>query len=188
MNVLNENIERECCPVFHPEKWDNKTFHWDHKPFILSSVPTLFHIPYPPMIGNRITKMMEKAEDSRKLAMNKEDILLLFTDPNPFKSEIYLSVAGEVPNAKNTSITGTFKSKVFDGRYNQTPKFMKQMKFDLNTQGFQINNFYVHYAYCPRCSKEMGHNYMILIAEICNEHSEELIYDNSFKLETYSFV
>ncbi|WP_424279232.1 hydrolase, partial [Eudoraea sp.] len=45
--------KQECCPKFHPEKWNEKTFDWDHKKFIKATVPTFFHIPLPPMIGNR---------------------------------------------------------------------------------------------------------------------------------------
>lgn len=26
--------------------------------------------------------------------------------------------------------------------------------------------YYVHYAYCPKCEKKFGHNYMILFAEV----------------------
>ena len=56
---------QECCPKFYQKKWDGKTFNWDHKQFIKESVPTLFHIPLPPMIGKKITNMMKLAEDSK---------------------------------------------------------------------------------------------------------------------------
>ena len=156
----------ECCPTFHPEKWDEKTFNWDHKQFIKTSVPTLFHVPFPPMIGKKVTKMMKSAEGANRLSTNKEDILLLFTDPHPFKSELYLSVTGDVPNSNNTAISGTFMSKVFDGPYNAMPKFIKQMDAYLGKQQKKAGNYYVHYAYCPKCAKEAGHNYMVLFAEV----------------------
>lgn len=155
-----------CCPIFHPGKWDNKTFYWSQKQFLVASIPTLFHIPFPPMIGKKITKMMKKAEDANKILENKEDVLLLFTDPHPFKSEMYLSVTGEVPDAKNTIITGTFKSKVFEGDYNDIPKFIKQMDAFLRVQKLKAKKYYVHYAYCPKCAEEAGHNYIVLFAEI----------------------
>ena len=161
-----EQTIKECCPTFHPEKWDDKTHHWDKKKFIKASVPTFFHIPLPPMLGKKITKMMKMAEDSGKLSDEKEDILLLFTDPTAFKSELYLSVTNLVPNAENTTLTGTFKSKVFDGAYKAIPKFMKQMDTYLGKQDIKANNYYVHYAYCPKCAKEAGHNYMVLFAEV----------------------
>lgn len=161
-----EKEKNECCPVFHPKNWDEKTFNWHNKTFIKATVPTLFHIPFPKTIEKKITNLMKMAEDSNKMPENPEDILMLFTDPNPFKSELYLSVTGHVPNADNMTITGEFLTKVFDGSYNALPKFMKQMNAYLSQQGKTAKKYYVHYAYCPKCIKKYGHNYTVLFAEI----------------------
>ncbi len=156
----------ECCPKFHPERWNRKTFSWKQKPFIRESVPEFFHIPYPPMIAKKIANMMKLAKDAHKVEENTEDALLLFMDPHPFKSNIYLSVTGNVPNANNTTLSGKFISRVFDGAYNEIPKFMKQMNVYLERQNKKAKNIYVHYAYCPKCAKIEGHNFMIFFAEI----------------------
>ncbi|GAA4941016.1 hypothetical protein GCM10023314_12420 [Algibacter agarivorans] len=134
MTKTREQKTEECCPKFHPEKWDNKTFNWNNKPFIKASVPTFFHIPYPPMIGKQLTRMMKMAENSKMITANKEDVLVLFSDPHPFKSEILLSVNGSVHDATNTTLTGTFMSKVFDGNYNAIPKFIKEMDAHLESK------------------------------------------------------
>lgn len=159
-----EVIKQECCPKFHPEKWDEQTWNWNNKNFIKATVPTFFHIPLPPMIGKRITKMMKLAEDSNKLTKDRTDILVLFTDPHAFMSEIYLSVTDIVPKANNTKLSGTFISKVFDGMYNDIPKFIKQMDTYLQRHNLKAQKHYVHYAYCPKCAKEAGHNYIVLFA------------------------
>lgn len=161
-----EQAIKECCPTFNPEKWDKKTFNWNQKQFIKASVPTLFHIPLPPMIGKRVTKMVKMAEDSKNLSDDQEEILLLFNDPSAFKSDMYLSVADTVIGAENTTISGTFISKVFEGPFNAVPKFIKQMDTYLAQQHKKANDYYVHYAYCPRCAKKAGHNYMILFAKL----------------------
>ena len=165
-STVMQQRDEVCCPTFHPEKWDEKTHHWDQKKFIKASVPTFFHIPLPPMIGNRVTKMMKMAEDSENLASDREAILLLFSDPSAFKSELYLSVENAVPDAENTTLSGTFISKVFDGAFNAVPKFIKQMDAYLDKQKQKAKNYYVHYAYCPKCAKEAGLNYMVLFAEL----------------------
>ena len=157
---------KECCPTFNTEKWDEKTFIWNQKKFIKVSVPTLFHIPLPPMIGKKATQLMKLAEDSEKLSDDKEEILLLFNDPSAFRSELYLAVTGTVPDAENTTLSGIFMSKVFEGAYNAVPKFMKQMDTYLDRQHKKANDYYVHYAYCPKCAKKEGHNYMILFAKL----------------------
>ncbi|MBT8297377.1 MAG: hypothetical protein KJO52_03510 [Maribacter sp.] len=161
-----EQTIKECCPIFHPEKWNQKTFNWEHKKFIKASVPTFFHIPFRPMLGKKITNMMKIATDSRKLSDDMEDVLLLFTDPTAFKSELFLSVTDTVPNAENTTLSGTYLTKVFDGAYNAIPKFIKQMDAYLAKQDKKANQYYVHYAYCPKCAKENGHNYMVLFAKV----------------------
>ena len=161
-----EQVIKECCPTFNPEKWDEKTFNWDHKKFIKASVPTLFHIPLPPMIGKKVTQMMKLAEDSNKLSDDKEEILLLFKDPSAFTSELYLSVTDTVTDAENISLSGTFMSKVFDGAFSAVPKFIKQMDSYLVHQPKKAIDYYVHYAYCPKCAKKAGHNYMVLFAQL----------------------
>ncbi|MDD5043707.1 MAG: hypothetical protein PHD51_03515 [Patescibacteria group bacterium] len=162
--MTNEN--QECCPKFNPEKWDQKTYNWDNKPFIKETIPTLFHMPFPPMINKKVTKMCKMVEDSKRAETNHEDALLLFRDPSAFKSEIYLSVTGPVPNANNANISGTFIGKVFAGPYNAVPKFVKQLDEYLATKGEKAKDYYVHYAYCPKCAKKYGNNYMIIFAQV----------------------
>ena len=161
-----ENQEKQCCPKFNPEKWDGKTHNWENKPFIKETMPTLFHIPLFSMISKKITKMCKLTEDANKSEANLEDILMLFRDPSAFKSEIYLSVAGAVPDANNTNISGTFISKVFSGPYRSVPKFIKEMNEYLKTQNKEAKDYYIHYAYCPKCAEKFGDNYMIIFAKV----------------------
>ncbi|MBU1032353.1 MAG: hydrolase [Patescibacteria group bacterium] len=160
------NTNKECCPVFDPSKWDEKTHTWNNKKFIKETIPTLFHIPFPPMIGKKITKMWKAADEVKMVEVNKQDVLVLFTDPSPFKSELFFSVTGDVPSANNVAISGTFMAKVFDGPYNSIPKFLKVMDEYLSGKGKKSKKYYVHYAYCPKCAKEVGHNYTVLFAKV----------------------
>jgi len=160
------NANNECCPEFHLEKWDKKTLNWDKKQFIRESIPTLFHIPFPPMIGSKITKMLDLADKAGANINNKEEVLILFRDPSPFRSEIYLSVAKNVPMADNVAISGSFVGRVFDGGYNSIPKFIGLMNQYLAETGKKAKDYYIHYAYCPKCAKKFGHNYVLLLAQI----------------------
>ena len=173
MNEPNNNANGECCPKFYPERWEGKTVVWDKKPFIKSSVPTFFHIPSRAILGKRINKMVNMAISARKLSTKAEEVLLLFFDPHPFKSEMYLSVTGEVPQAENTTLSGRFITKVFDGPYRDTPKFFKQMDAFLNKQNIKAEKYYMHYAYCPKCAQKEGHNYMLVFAELANSKVPE---------------
>ena len=164
---MNNQLQNdECCPQFNPQKWDEKIFNWKGKYFIKETIPTFFHIPFPPMIGRKITKMWKMAEEAKKTPPNKEDVLVLFADPSLFKSEIYLSVTGDIPGAENVKLSGIFISKVFDGSYNAIPKFIKKMDKYLGQQNQKAKKYYIHYAYCPKCIKKYGHNHMILFAAV----------------------
>ncbi len=163
--IMTQNT-KGCCPKFNPQKWDEKTHQWNKKPFIKESIPAFFHIPFLPMIGKKITKMMELVESSKKMLSNPEDILLLFNDPHPFKSDIYLLVTDPVKNANNVQLSGTFISKVFEGPYNAIPKIIKEMNEYLAQNKQRAKDYYVHYAYCPKCAKKTGHNYMIIFAKV----------------------
>lgn len=162
--MTNENDI--CCPKFEIEKWNEKNHVWANKHFIKESIPLFFHIPLPSMIGKKITKMLKMAEESKKTLLKKEDVLILFSDPHPFKSNIYLSVTGSVSGANNVLISGNFVSKVFDGGYNEIPVFIKKMNEFLLMRGQKAKNYFIHYAYCPACAKKYGHNYILLFAEI----------------------
>jgi hypothetical protein len=164
--MTNQSASDECCPKFNSEKWNEKAFIWENKHFIKEAIPTFFHIPFPPMIGKKITKMYKMSEEAKMTPADKGDVLVLFTDPTLFKSEIYLSVNGDISGAENVKISGTFMSKVFDGSYNAVPKFMKQMDEYLAGKLKKAKKYYIHYAYCPKCAKKYGNNYMILFAQV----------------------
>jgi len=165
---MNTN-DQECCPEFNPGKWDKKSFNWEEKLFIKESIPTLFHTPFPPIIGRKITGMMNLATSADKIDTKKDEVLVLFQDPSAFKSNIYISVIGEVPGANNVKIPGKFIARVYDGPYNAVPRFIKDMNMYLEKEGKKIpknDEYYIHYAYCPKCAKKYGHQYMILFAKI----------------------
>ena len=167
--MSSKNQIEECCPEFNPGKWDKKIFNWNEKQFIKETIPTFFHTPFPPMIGKKITKMMALATSSNKIDAKKDEVLVLFQDPSAFKSNIYISVIGDVQGANNVKIIGTFMAKVYDGPYNAIPKFVKNMNMYLEKEKGKVpknDEYYIHYAYCPKCEKKYGHNYMILFAKI----------------------
>jgi len=156
--------DQECCPEFSVEKWDKKSVKWENKLFLIESMPALFHIPFPPMIGKKVMKMHTLAQNAEATIPDKSEALILFRDPSAFRSEIYYAVTKEVVGANNTTVSGSFVAGVFDGPYNSIPKHIKEMGDYLKEKGQAARDYYVHYAYCPKCAKERGRNYMILFA------------------------
>ena len=153
---------KECCPKFNPKPWDNRTHKWKNKLFIKDTIPQLFHMPLPFMIGRMIHKQWKKAQDAGAAPPIK-DFLWLAYDPSPWKSEHYIYVKKEVPGAENVKISGTFISKVFDGPYKDVPKWIKQMDEEL---GNKVKKYYFYFTTCPKCAKKYGHNYIVAFAQI----------------------
>jgi hypothetical protein len=163
MNQVKES--QECCPVFDPEPWDKKVHNWKEKPFIRDYIPQLFHFPLPSMMGKVIGRMWKKAQDSGA-APELKDFLLLAYDPSPWKSELYMNVTKEVPGAENVKLTGTFISMVFDGPYNNVPKYIRELDIYLTEQGRKAGKLYFYFTTCPKCAKKFGHNYIVGFAEV----------------------
>lgn len=161
--VLEES--EVCCPEFDRSPWDNKKHVWSDKLFLKDSVPELFHIPLPSMYGKVITRMWKKANDAGA-APDLKDFLLLAYDPSPFKGELFLAITKEIPGEENVKLSGTYMSKVFDGPYNQVPKYIKEMEGYLASLKMKAKKYYFYYAYCPKCAKKYGHNYIVALAEV----------------------
>jgi hypothetical protein len=161
----NSEANKVCCPEFDATRWNNVTHKWNDKLFMKDSVPELFHIPLPGTYNRTITRMWKKAEDAGAAPAPK-DFLLLAYDPSPFKGELFMSITKEVPDAENIRLTGTYISRVFDGLYNKVPRYMEEMNGYLKSIGKTSKKFYFYFAYCPKCAKKYGHNYIVALAEV----------------------
>jgi hypothetical protein len=139
---------------------------WDKKPFIKISAFTFFHIPFVGMLNKKIFKMWNAASNAGAVASNREDVLVLFRDVSPFRTEIYLSVTAPVAGYENVTFSGTFAALVFDGPFKAVPSYIRHMQGALAESGKKAKSYFVHCAYCPDCAKKFGHNYMVLFAEL----------------------
>ena len=164
VQTINEP-KAECCPEFDPVLWNNVEHKWKDRLFLKDSVPEVFHIPLPGTYGKAITRMWEKAEEAGA-APDRKDFLLLAYDPSPFKSELFMSITKEILGAENVRLSGTFISKVFDGPYNKVPSYIKEMNGYLASTRKVAKKYYFYFAYCPKCAKKYGHNYIVALAEV----------------------
>ncbi|OGC12291.1 hypothetical protein A3K48_07555 [candidate division WOR-1 bacterium RIFOXYA12_FULL_52_29] len=157
--------EKECCPKFDPQPWDEKTHVWKNKPFIRETIPQIFHMPLPWMFGGAVTKMWNLAQKSGAAPAMKDFILMSY-DPSPWRSVLYMTVTKEVPGADNVTLSGTYISKVFDGPYNAVPKWIKEFDKYLSGKGKKAQQYYFYFSYCPKCSKKYGHNFCVAFARV----------------------
>ena len=166
--TVGEQTE-ECCPKFDPTLWDEVTHRWHNKLFLKDSVPEVFHIPLPGTYAKTITRMWKKAEEAGA-APARKDFLLLAHDPSPFRSDLYLAVTREIPGAENARLSGTFISKVFEGPYSKVPAYIREMDNYLDSKRKTAQKYYFYFAYCPKCARKYGHNYIVALADVKEKH------------------
>ncbi len=162
---MDHNDKNTCCPEVDTKKWEHQTHVWDNKMFIKDSIRLFLHMPSPKKVNKIITGLWQKAQD-QKAAPEEKDFLLLAHDLSPWKGEYLLAVEKEVSDAVNTTLSGTFISKVFDGPYNAIPKFIKKMDAYLKEENKSAKQYYFYYTTCPECAKKYGHNYIIAFAKV----------------------
>jgi len=163
------NGGEECCPNFDPSLWDNIEHRWENRLFLRDSVPEIFHMPLPRTYGNVITRMWKKAQ-AAGAAPDRKDFLLLAYDPSPFKGELYMAITKEIPGEDNVRLSGNFVSKVFDGPYNKVPAYIREMNGYLGSKRKEAEKYFFYYAYCPKCAKKYGHNYIVALAQVKDKH------------------
>jgi len=166
--TLSDTTE-ECCPKFEPALWNNIEHKWENRLFLRDSIPEVFHIPLPGTYSKVITKMWKKAE-AAGAAPDRKDFLLLAYDPSPFKSELYMAITKEIPGENNVRLSGNFISKVFDGPYNKVPAYIREMNEYLDSKKKEAEKYYFYFAYCPKCAKKYGHNYVVALAQVKDKH------------------
>ena len=169
--MFNEIVESPakkidvCCPLFHPEQWNNVRHIWKEKLFLKDSVPEILHIPLPGTYAKAIARMWKKAE-AAGAAPDPKDFLLLAHGPSAFKAELYMSVTKEIPGAEVVKLTGDFFSKVYEASYSDVPKCLRETDTYLAANAMASKKYYIDFPYCPKCAKKYGCNYVVVLAEV----------------------
>ena len=159
--MVQMNASETCCPRFEPEPWDERVITWNEKRFVTDRVRSLFHIPL------NFAAVMRRNVEAIEVAGAKPAEMIVLADENSlWGADVYLDVTGDVPDARMTTMSGTFLSKVFEGPYRNVPKWMKQMDEHVRAKGRQIRKQYCYYTTCPRCAKKYGKNYVVILAEV----------------------
>lgn len=161
MKKLYEDSETGCCKRFDPKPWDNKRIIFKDRLFLKDHVFCLFNIPV--NFGKIMVKNMELIKNANALAKTP---LMLYDCKSMFGADIYIEVSKEVQSASMQKISGTFLSKVFEGNFNQTGKWIAEMKAFVSSKKATMKKLYFYYTTCPKCAKHYGKNYTVLLAEI----------------------
>lgn len=153
--------ELECCPVFNPEPWDGKVFDWDNKKFIKDKVFTIFYMPV--NFGAAMKRLTEKVE---KADAGMPDMMCLSDHTSKWNMDVYLAVDKDVEGADNTTISGKFVSKVYEGDFKDTGKWGEDFEKYVREKGLKVKKWYMWYTTCPKCAKKYGKNYVVIVGRV----------------------
>jgi len=156
--MKNEN--QECCPKFDPALWNEKEFEWESKRFIRDSVFTIFYIPI--NFGAAMRRFSNKCLASD---VQVSEWLCLSEHISPWKMILHLAVDREVKHATNETISGKFLSKVYEGAFKDSNKWIKDFGKYAEVRGKTVKKNFVWYTTCPKCAKKYGKNYVVHIAQ-----------------------
>jgi len=150
-----------CCPRFDPTPWDEQEITWQDKRFVADRVRSFLHIPL-----NFKGVMMRNVALIEAADARPDEMIVLSEENSPWGADVYIAVSKDVPGARMTGISGTFMSKVFEGPYSQARQWCKQMQDHVTAAGRQVKKMYNYYTTCPKCAKEYGKNYVVLLAQV----------------------
>jgi hypothetical protein len=150
-----------CCPKFDPILWEDKVFEWDNKKFIKDRVFTFFYMPV------NFSKVMKRLDEKITNAGAKiPDYLCLSDHTSKWNMDVFLSVDKEINGAENTTLSGKFYSKVYEGPFKHTGKWCKDFDNIVKSKRYTIKQEYMWYTTCPKCAKKYGKNYVVIWAQI----------------------
>ncbi len=159
MSTATESME--CCPPFNPEPWNETTFAWESKRFIKDTVRTFFYIPW--NFSSVMQRLMGKVDQA---AAKTPDALCLADHVSKWRMDVYLAVDQEIASAENTTLSGLFLSKVYEGPFKDTGKWCKDFEAFAKSKGMKIDKWYMWYTTCPKCAKKYGKNYVAIVGKI----------------------
>jgi hypothetical protein len=156
-----EQNETGCCPRFNPKPWQEKEITFKDKMFLKDSVRSIFHIPI--NFGSVMVKNMDKIDKADALS---PEVLILSDEKSLWKSDLYIAVSKEVPDAELVKLSGTYLTKAFEGSYSKTSKWVREMKDFVKTKGKEVKKLLFYYTTCPKCAKVYDKNYTVILAQV----------------------
>ncbi len=158
-----ETLQKEevCCLKFDPAPWDNKTFTWNNKKFIKDKVFTLFYMPV--NFGGVMKRCQEKIEKTGTVGA---DAMWLSDHTSKWNMDLYISVDTKVEDAENVVMSGNFFSKVYEGNFKDTGKWMEDFERFTTEKGMAVKKMFMWYTTCPKCAKKYGKNYVVIIGQL----------------------
>ena len=73
---FNQKRKEYAAHCWNPQKWNDVQHIWNKKPFLVETLPEIFHVPLPGTYAKAIQRMWKRAQDAG-VAPKPNDFLLL---------------------------------------------------------------------------------------------------------------
>lgn len=151
-----------CCPRFDPQGWDGRDLHFRDKLFLRAVTHSIMHIPVD--MGRVFTRVNEHIEDEG--AYDPDDFIVLSRDTSAWNAEHLFAVTKPVKTEEMVTLSGDFRTAVFEGPYRQTKEWYELLTARQETERGAPGRIYFFYTTCPKCAKAYGKNYIVGVYEV----------------------
>ena len=151
----------ECCPRFEPDPWYDKVITLEKKPFLQDRVLSFLHIPL--NFGAVMTRSMATLEAAGAIP---DEVVVLSDENSLWGADVYIAISKDIPGARTTTLSGTFLTRVFEAPYRNMRNWIGEMTSFVKSRGKAIRKLYFFYTTCPKCSKNYGKNYVVILAQL----------------------
>lgn len=151
-----------CCARFNPEGWDAQHLRFERKPFVRATTKSENHVPID--MGEVFQQTFGAIMHAG--AHDPHSTLVLSRDISPAQGEHFFAVTNPVPGQEMAEWTGDYATRVFEGPFEDQPKWEDEFRVELATQGQHAGKTYMFYTTCPGCAEAYGENYVVAVAEL----------------------
>lgn len=151
-----------CCPRFNPEGWDGRALHFEDKLFVRATTKSVNYVP------SDMAEVFEKtfAAIMKAGAYDEKNVIVLSRDLSSAKGEHYFAVGKEVPGEEMVRWSGDYATKLFEGPYEEAPKWEVETRAEAARRGRAASEVYFFYTTCPKCLEVYGKNYVVAVAAL----------------------
>ncbi len=149
-----------CCPRFRPQAWEGKDLHFRDKPFVRAETHSVMHVPVD--MGRVFGRVLGKLEAD----IDPNNYIVMSRDESAWKSEHLFATNKPVEGEEMVTMSGDFRTKVFEGPYSQARYWYEEMQAEAARRGTEDANIWFFYTTCPKCAKVYGKNYVVGLAEM----------------------
>jgi len=112
-------------------------------------------------------KVMKRLDRKIKAAgATMADWVCLSDHTSKWNMDLYLAVDKVVPDAENITMSGKYYSKVYEGPFRDTEKWMRDYENITKSKGLNFKKEYMWYTTCPKCAKKYGKNYVVIVGQV----------------------